>query len=99
LTNIWLRRRGLVIRTPLIAMMMVPVTLIFTLGAFYSGWMFFHAGDSVLALRWGILAWFMASVFGFLKVWFWMRMESNRVIREIKRVELQVVRLQSKQIV
>jgi uncharacterized membrane protein YciS (DUF1049 family) len=29
-------------------------------------------------------------------MWFWMRMESNRVLREIKRVELQVARLTSK---
>ena len=29
----------------------------------------------------------------FMKVWFWMRMESNRVIRELKRLELQIAHL------
>jgi uncharacterized membrane protein YciS (DUF1049 family) len=29
---------------------------------------------------------------GFLKLWFWLRMESNRVLRQIKRLELQIAR-------
>jgi hypothetical protein len=29
---------------------------------------------------------------GFLKIWFWLRMESNRILREIKRLELQIAR-------
>lgn len=29
---------------------------------------------------------------GFLKPWFWLRMESNRVLREIRRLELEAAR-------
>jgi len=47
-------------------------------------------------LRWGAVTWcaFMSVVM--IKIWSWMRMESNRVIREIKRVELQVARMSAK---
>ncbi len=82
-----------------VAMMASIAMLVLTAGAFYSVWMFFQSGDTVLAVRWGSLAWLLMTMVGFMKVWFWMRMESNRVIREIKRVELQVVQLRSKQIV
>ncbi len=82
-----------------IAMAASVAMLIFTFGAFYSAWMFIQSGDTVLAVRWGSLAWFLMTAVGFMKVWFWMRVESNRVIREVKRVELQVAKLQSKEIV
>ena len=82
-----------------IAMIASMVMVIMTVGAFYAIWMFVQAGEGAAALRWGGIAWILMTMVGFMKVWFWMRMESNRVIREIKRVELQVAQLQSKQIV
>jgi len=60
---------------------------------FYAAWKFFTTGDVNSKLLWGGGAWFLATMVAFMKVWFWMRMESNRVIREVKRLELQVVRL------
>jgi len=62
----------------------------------YAGWKFFTVVDINSKLLWGGGAWFFATMVAFMKVWFWMRMESNRVIRELKRLELQVVRLQTK---
>jgi len=47
-------------------------------------------------IRWGGLAMLMILIISFMKVWFWMRMEANRVIREVKRLELQIARLQLK---
>lgn len=74
-------------------------------GAVFAGWNFFQTSTDVEAssrmieaLAWGGLTWFFMTAVGFMKIWFWMRMESNRVLREIKRVELQLARLQSKQI-
>ena len=32
----------------------------------------------------------------FLKVWWWMEMQKNSIIREVKRVELQVASLASR---
>ncbi len=72
-------------------------------GAVFAGWNFFQASTAlqasatmVEAIAWGGLTWFLMMAVGFMKVWFWMRMESNRVLREIKRVELQLARLQAK---
>ena len=61
---------------------------------FYAAWKFFTVTDVNSKLLWGGGAWFLATMVAFMKVWFWMRMESNRVIREVKRLELQVARLQ-----
>ncbi|MHA7872056.1 MAG: DUF6768 family protein, partial [Hyphococcus sp.] len=56
----------------------------------------FVAPEAAEAMQWVVAAWFLMTMVAFLKVWFWMRMESNRVIREVKRVELQLARLQEK---
>lgn len=63
---------------------------------FYAAWKFFTVDDMILKLNWGAAAWFSAIMVAFMKVWFWMRMESNRMMREIKRVELQLAHLQMK---
>lgn len=60
----------------------------------YAAWKFFVITEINDKILWGGAAWFFATVVAFMKVWFWMRMESNRVVREIKRVELQIARLQ-----
>jgi len=65
-------------------------------GAVFAGWKFFTAPLAMDAIQWAVIAWFLMTMVAFLKIWFWMRMESNRVIREVKRVELQIARLQSK---
>lgn len=68
-------------------------------GAVYSAWSFFQAEEAIVAAQWAACAWFLMTMVAFMKVWFWLRMESNRVIREIKRVELQLSRMQQKTIV
>ncbi len=62
----------------------------------YCAWKFFGAENSGEQIKWGAAAWFLMTMVAFMKVWFWMRMESNRVIREIKRIELQVARMSMK---
>jgi len=62
---------------------------------FYCVYKFIVVAETDSKILWGGGAWFTAMMVAFMKVWFWMRMESNRVIREIKRVELQVARLAS----
>jgi len=39
-------------------------------------------------LNWGAIGLFAMIFISFQKVWFWMEMHSNRVLREIKRIEL-----------
>ena len=40
--------------------------------------------------------WLMSAM-GMIKAWFWMQIHRNRVLREIKRLELQVARLAERQ--
>ena len=61
-------------------------------GAVYCGWRFFGAVEALDAARWGAGAVMLMVMVGFLKLWFWLRMESNRVLREVKRLELQIAR-------
>lgn len=54
---------------------------------------FVQAGDLDLKLEWGMASLFCLLFISFLKVWFWMTMHSNRVVREVKRVELLLAKL------
>jgi len=69
----------------------VVATVMFAIGA-WAAWKFYMADDVIAMLKWGGLAWigFMAQIM--IKLWSWMRMESNRVLREVKRLELQIAR-------
>ena len=60
--------------------------------AVYCGWRFFGASQTIDAARWGAGTALLTVMVGFLKLWFWLRMESNRVLRELKRLELQIAR-------
>ncbi len=60
--------------------------------AVYCGWKFLGAVEAIDAARWGAGAVMLMVMVGFLKLWFWFRMEANRILREIKRLELQIAR-------
>jgi len=64
-------------------------------GGLYSLWKLIEVGSGPDAVKWGAAAIILLTMVSFIKVYFWMRMESNRVIREIKRLELQIARLQA----
>lgn len=59
----------------------------------YAVWKFAVTDELMPKLNWGGVAWFSGFMVAFMKVWFWMRMESNRTVREIKRVELQLAQI------
>jgi len=69
------------------------VSVIFVVGGFYSLWKLIEIGSGPDAVKWGATAFILLIMVSFIKVYFWMRMESNRVIREVKRLELQIARL------
>ncbi|MFP4282505.1 MAG: DUF6768 family protein [Opitutales bacterium] len=52
---------------------------------------FYQAAGVSAQLRWGGAALFLLLMISFMKVWFWLEMQSNRVLRELKRVELLLV--------
>ncbi len=69
---------------------------VMTIIGLYAAWKFATLADTPSMLRWGGLAWIMLQSQMMIKLWSWMRMETNRSIREIKRLELQVSMLQAK---
>jgi hypothetical protein len=62
----------------------------------WAGWKLYHATDPVIAIQFGILALAGLNMGLFFKGAMGMHGETMRVVREIKRLELQVLRGQAK---
>lgn len=63
-------------------------------GAFlYCAWRFFQVSELRDLIFWSAGALASALFVAMLKMWFWMEMHKNAVLREVKRLELQVARL------
>jgi hypothetical protein len=60
---------------------------------FLFGWRFWVATDLAEMLRWGAAAGLASLGVALVKVWFWLQMQKNAVVRELKRVELQLALL------
>jgi hypothetical protein len=73
------------------AVMMAAQTLLFVAGA-WAAWRFFQAGNPVEQLRWGFPSAVLLIVATIMKMALLPRMESNRLMRELKRLELQLAR-------
>ena len=58
-----------------------------------SAWRFVHALDVGEMLRWGAAAALAFAGVLLVKVWFWMELQKNAIVREVKRLELQVASL------
>lgn len=61
----------------------------FFVGA-YALWRMFGMSDAVDAVKWGVGALFLFQITTMCKMLAMSRLESNRLLRELKRVELQV---------
>ena len=61
--------------------------------AAYAVWRAAEASEMKAMLGWAGVAAFGFFFMGLLKLWFWMEMQKNAVVREIKRLELQVASL------
>jgi hypothetical protein len=61
--------------------------------AVYASWRFWSAPDVRLMLVWAGVAVLALFSLGLIKIWFWMEMQKNSVVREVKRLELQVASL------
>ena len=59
--------------------------------AVWSGWRFYTAEAVDAQIQWAALTLLFMIMVGFLKIWFWLEMHTNRVMRELKRVELLLV--------
>lgn len=61
--------------------------------AAWAGWRAWLAPDLRGLLLWGGLAFFALAGLGLVKLWFFMEMQKNAILREVKRLELQVASL------
>lgn len=69
--------------------LMVVQTALFVV-AIWAGWRFFEAETALSALHWGLPAAVLALMALIIKMGMMPTMQANRVIRELKRLELQV---------
>jgi len=60
-------------------------------GVVFAAIKFFEAPDITAQLRWGGLTLALFIVVSMIKIWFWLELQSHRVLREVKRVELLLV--------
>jgi hypothetical protein len=74
---------------------LTALALVFSFGLFalmlWAGFRFYAAESVRAQLMWGGIAFWAVMSIGFIKVWFWIEMHTNRVLRELKRVELLLV--------
>ena len=56
-------------------------------------WRFLHARELEEMLRWGAASTLAFAGLALVKVWFWMELQKNAIMREVKRLELQVASL------
>lgn len=72
-------------------LLMVVQTLMF-IASIYAIFQFFGATDTLEALHWGLPAAVLLILSAQIKFLMWPSLQANRVIREVKRLELQVAR-------
>jgi uncharacterized membrane protein YciS (DUF1049 family) len=65
-------------------------------GGAYLAWRFFQVEDLIVALRYGMGALLLFIMAAVMKIGMGVMIEGNRVVREIKRLELQVARERAK---
>lgn len=73
------------------AMLMAWQTVFFIAGV-WAAWMFFAAGDPVTQLRWGLPAAVLLLTALMLKTMVWPSFQANRMLRELKLIQLQLAR-------
>jgi hypothetical protein len=56
-------------------------------------WQFLQAEEVRDMLRWGVASALAFAGLALVKVWFWLELQKNAVVREVKRLELQVAGL------
>ena len=64
--------------------------------ALWAAWKMFQTTDPVMTMRWGIAILVAVNVGLFMKGGLGLQMQNNRILRELKRVELQLARGQAR---
>jgi len=74
-------------------MVVVFFSVIFALLLFYSIYQFYYETEMKSLLGWGIMIIVTALLNQFTKMWYWSELGRNRIIREIKILELQLAQV------
>jgi phosphatidylserine synthase len=69
----------------------VVVSLVLLAVGVWASVRFYHAAAVREQLLWAGLALLAMLMISFMKVWLWLEMHTNRILREVKRVELLLV--------
>lgn len=70
-------------------LLMVIQSVLFVAGV-YAAWMFFAADDTVSQLRWGLPSAVLLILGTMIKMAMWPNIHTDRLMRELKRIELQL---------
>lgn len=68
------------------------VQAVFFFGGIWAAWRFFEAEDVLSALRWGLPAATLILMALIIKMGMWPSIHTNRIMLELKRIELQMAR-------
>jgi len=71
-------------------------SFVFMAGSVFGIIQLFKAQETREHILWALGVVFCFIAISLMKIWFWMQMNRNSILREIKRVELQVARLAGK---
>lgn len=82
---------------PMGALNVIAALITFALfgATLYCAWNMFQAADLRATLLWSVGVVVTMLAVAMLKIYFWMELNKNQVLREVKRLELQVARLRS----
>lgn len=78
-------------RHRILSILVILVQLAALVGFIIAALHFYSAAEVVSQLRWGGLSLVLLLAIGMIKIWFWLEMQSNRILREVKRLELRLV--------
>ncbi|MEM9178502.1 MAG: DUF6768 family protein [Pseudomonadota bacterium] len=70
----------------------VVFSFVFFALSIWAGYNMFMAEELKMVIIWGVFFGWMSLAVGLIKVWFWMRMNLLNVLRELKRIELRLVK-------
>jgi hypothetical protein len=59
---------------------------------FWSAYKLFTAETALIAMQWGVVTLWCGMAVAAIKIWYWMEMNKYAMLREIKRVEVQIAR-------
>ena len=79
-------------RTGWVSMAMIGAQVITAIGGAWAAWRFFEADDVLTALHWGLPAAVLLVVSTMIKTALFPMIHANRLMRELKRIELQIAR-------